>query len=199
MKRPFISALASSRISRYGEIAAVITGTPLRDSRSATKAIRRMLVSRSSFENPRPFERFSRTMSPSSTSSLDPRARSSFTSRFVIVVLPEPESPVNQRQNPFCSAIRGRLLSIRVDQDLSDLVPAELVRRLFASREHLPHLRTRQDEARLVVVRARLVRRHPLAGTAPEGVLEEQRLDPQLGDVDVIEDPLRVVGAVVVA
>ena len=81
----------------------MITGTSLRESRFATKAIRRMLVSRSSFEKPRPFERFSRTTSPSSTSSLEPRLRSSLTRWVVIVDLPEPESPVNQRQKPFSS------------------------------------------------------------------------------------------------
>src|SRR5436190_14185168 len=117
-------------------MAAVITGTPFRDKRFATKAIRRMFVSRSSFENPSPFERFSRTMSPSSTSSFDPRVRNSRTSRFVIVVLPEPESPVNHRQKPLSSAIGGWLLSVRIDQDLSNLVPAELVRGLLAPRQH---------------------------------------------------------------
>jgi hypothetical protein len=86
-------------------MAAVITGTSLRESRSATNAIRRMLVSRSSFEKPRPLERFSRTMSPSSTSSFDPRRRSSLTRWVVIVVFPEPERPVNQRQNPCSEAI----------------------------------------------------------------------------------------------
>ena len=52
---------------------------------------------------------------------------------------------------------------------------------------------------RLLRVRAGLVGGHALALVAPERVLEEQRLDPQLGDVDVVEDPLGVVGAVVVA
>ena len=51
---------------------------------------------------------------------------------------------------------------------------------------------------RLLRVRAGLRRAHPLAFVAPEGVLEEQRRDPELVDVDVVEDPLRVVGAVVV-
>src|SRR5438094_563682 len=85
----------------------------------------------------------SQTMSPSSTSSFDPRARSSFTRRFVSVVFPDPESPVNHRQKPFASAISliGRVVSVRVDQDLGNLVPAELVRRLLASREHFPDLR----------------------------------------------------------
>ena len=44
-----------------------------------------------------------------------------------------------------------------------------------------------------------LVRGQPLALVAPEGVLEHQRLDPELVDVDRLEDLLRVVGAVVVA
>jgi hypothetical protein len=81
----------------------VITGTPFRESRSATKAIRRMLMSRSSFENPRPFERFSRTTSPSSTSSGIPRSSNSSISTSVIVDLPEPERPVIQRVNPLWS------------------------------------------------------------------------------------------------
>src|SRR6266480_6391511 len=168
-------------------MAAVITGTPLRESRSATKAIRRMLVSRSSFENPRPLERFSRTMSPSRTSSLDPRARSSRTSRFVIVVFPEPESPLNQRQKPLSSAIGDWLLSVCVDQDLGNLVAAELVRRLLPALQHLPDLRARQEQVRFRRVGAGLRRPHPLALVAPEGVLEEQRRDAQLGDVDVVE------------
>ena len=51
---------------------------------------------------------------------------------------------------------------------------------------------------RLLRVGAGLRRAHALALVAPEGVLEEQRRDPELVDVDVVEDPLRVVGAVVV-
>src|SRR6476620_8686701 len=173
-----------------------MTGTSLRDNRSATKATRRMFVSRSSFEKPRPLDRFWRTMSPSRTSSLDPRLRISFTRRFVIVVFPDPESPVNQRQKPLSAAIRGGLLSVCVDQNLGDLFPRELVRRRLASRQHLPDLGPGQEEMRLLRMGAVLVRRHSLAGIAPEGVLEEQRLDPKLRDVDVVEDPLRVVGAV---
>ena len=52
---------------------------------------------------------------------------------------------------------------------------------------------------RLVRMGTGLVGGHPLAVVAPEGVLEEQRLDAELADVDVVEDPLSVVGAVVVA
>src|SRR5215212_5064924 len=107
MKRSPIIARASRRISRYGEMAAVITPTPLRESRSATNAIRRMFVSRSSFENPRPFERFVRTTSPSRTSTLRPRCASWCSTSSAIVDLPAPERPVNQSVNP--SLIREAL------------------------------------------------------------------------------------------
>ena len=60
-----------------------------------TKAMRRMLVSRSSLEKPRPFERFSRTMSPSRISSREPRLMSSVETSSEMVDLPAPESPVN--------------------------------------------------------------------------------------------------------
>src|ERR1700750_1478825 len=146
-------------MSRYGESAAVMTGTSLRESRFATKAIRRMLVSRSSFEKPRPFERFSRTTSPSSTSSLESRLRSSLTRWVVMVDLPEPESPVNHRQKPFSSDISFLLLvCVGVDQDLGNLFPRELRRRLLALAEHLAHLRPREEQVRLLRVRAGLRR-----------------------------------------
>ena len=51
----------------------------------------------------------------------------------------------------------------------------------------------------VAAVRARLRRRHRAAGLAPERVLEEHRLDPELVRLEVVEDELRVVGAVVVA
>src|ERR671925_1229372 len=143
MKRPSIFDLASSRISRYGEIAAVITGTSLRDNRSATNAIRRMFVSRSSFENPSPLERFSRTTSPSRTSTLEPRSRSCSSTIFEMVVLPAPESPVNQSVKPLSSAIS--FLFVGVDQDLSHLGAAELLGRQLAVPEHLPHLGAAQE------------------------------------------------------
>src|SRR5215210_81361 len=197
MKRSPISSRASSRSSRYGEIAAVITGTPLRESRSATNAIRRILVSRSSLEKPSPLERFSRTTSPSSTSTLEPRSRSSRSTIFEIVVLPAPESPVNQSVKPFSSAIA--FLFVGVDQDLSHLGAAEFLGRQLAVAEHLPHLGAAQEDVLLLSVRAGLARRHALAPVAPERVLEEQRLDAELVDVDFVEDLLRVIGPVVVA
>src|SRR5579863_6024239 len=74
--------------------------TPLRVKRPHTKAIRLMLVSRSSRLKPRPLLRCVRTISPSSTSTLRPR---SFKRCSIIsdrVLLPEPERPVNQIVKP---------------------------------------------------------------------------------------------------
>ena len=74
--------------------------TPLRVSKLQTKPIRLMLVSRSSRLKPRPLLKCVRTISPSSTSTLRPRAfrRCSITSESVL--LPEPERPVNQIVKP---------------------------------------------------------------------------------------------------
>src|SRR5665811_1311084 len=91
-----------------------------------------MLVSRSSLEKPSPLERFSRTTSPSRISSFEPRSRRWPSSSLEIVVLPAPESPVNQRVKPFSPAIVTSVLLVSVDKDLGDLVARELVRRLFA-------------------------------------------------------------------
>ena len=57
-------------------------------------------MSRSAFEKPSPFDRCSRTSSPSSSSTRRPRVRSSSTTISAIVLLPAPESPVNQTQQP---------------------------------------------------------------------------------------------------
>src|SRR5439155_17173445 len=57
-------------------------------------------VSRSSFEKPRPFERCVRTTSPSRYSTFRPRSSSSGPTSSAIVVLPAPESPVNQSVKP---------------------------------------------------------------------------------------------------
>ncbi len=78
----------------------MIATTPLRASNDATNPMRRMLVSRSSFENPSPFERCSRTSSPSRTSTRCPRSRNRAATMSAIVLLPAPEKPVNQRQKP---------------------------------------------------------------------------------------------------
>src|ERR1017187_4926691 len=84
-------------------MAATITITPLRDSRCATKPIRRMFSSRSCLENPRPFVRFWRTQSPSSISTRCPRARSTSATAWPMVVLPEPLKPVTQTVTPAAS------------------------------------------------------------------------------------------------
>ena len=63
--------------------------------------------------------------------------------------------------------------------------------------EHLPHLRSREEHAVVRAVRARLRARHRPAHVAEERVLEEQRRDAELLRLELIEDQLRVVGAVV--
>src|SRR5215217_117503 len=122
--------------------------------------MRRMFVSRSSLEKPRPLERFSRTTSPSRISRRLRRERSSSSSCVEIVVLPAPESPVNQRQKPFSlpstySAICSVLL-VSVDQDVGDLVPGELLRWALAVAEHLPHLGAGEENVLVVAMRAGL-------------------------------------------
>src|SRR5204863_8462649 len=67
--------------------------------------MRSMLVSRSSFEKPRPFDRCSRTSSPSSHSTRRPRRSSSGRTSSAMVVLPAPLRPVNQRVNPSVIAL----------------------------------------------------------------------------------------------
>src|SRR2546426_11359401 len=84
----------------------------------------------------------------------------------------------------------------RRDQDVGDLGPRELPRRPLAVAEHLPDPGARERDAVAVAMRARLRRRHPLAPIAPEGMLELERLDPELAELELVEDLLRVVGAV---
>src|SRR5438105_10085587 len=81
-------------------MAATRTAAPWRVSREATQPIRSMFVSRSSFEKPRPFERWVRMASPSRYSTRCPRRSSSGPTICAIVVLPAPESPVNHRVKP---------------------------------------------------------------------------------------------------
>ena len=59
---------AQSLVSRYGEMAAAMATAPTRVSSLATKAMRRIFSSRSSFEYPKPFASICRISSPSSTS-----------------------------------------------------------------------------------------------------------------------------------
>src|SRR5579863_5596367 len=82
-------------------MAAVMAATPLRDSKLATKPMRRMLTSRSSLENERPFDKLVRTTSPSRTSTLRPCARSRSATGTDSVDLPAPDMPVNQSVKPF--------------------------------------------------------------------------------------------------
>src|SRR6188508_3153452 len=67
--------------------------------------MRRMFVSRSSFEKPSPFERFSRTSSPSRISTFLPRSCRSGVRKLASVLLPLPESPVNQRVKPLSDMV----------------------------------------------------------------------------------------------
>ena len=65
--------------------------------------MRRILVSRSSLENPSPLLRFVRITSPSSISTLAPESLSRSAIILPMVVFPAPESPVNHNANPLCS------------------------------------------------------------------------------------------------
>ena len=67
--------------------------TPARVKRLATQPMRSMLVSRSSFENPRPFDRWVRTTSPSRYSTSAPRFSSSGPTSSAMVLFPVPERP----------------------------------------------------------------------------------------------------------
>src|SRR5918996_4475220 len=62
--------------------------------------MRRMFVSRSSLENPKPLDRFSRTTSPSRISTGTPDSSNVSSTWCAIVVLPEPDKPVNQMTAP---------------------------------------------------------------------------------------------------
>ena len=75
---------------------------PARVRRLATQPMRPMLVSRSSLENPRPFDRWVRTTSPSRYSTSAPRLSSSGPTSSAMVVLPVPDRPVNHRVEAAC-------------------------------------------------------------------------------------------------
>src|SRR5215213_2326146 len=190
-------------------MAAVTAATPLRASSRATYPMRRTFVSLSSFENPSPFDRFVRTSSPSRTSTRKPRARNSGTSLPASVVFPAPESPVSHRTNPrpsfsstpitlLSSARRARRL-LGLNQDSCDLGPRELDGRELARAEQLAHARARERDVLARVVRAGLRRGHRAARAAVESVVEEERRDAQLFGLELVEDVVRVVGAVVTA
>ena len=89
-------------------------------------------------------------------------------------------------------------LLVGLDEDLGDLGAGELGRRHFTFAEHLPDLGPRKEQVGISVMRTGLAGSKSLALVAPESVFEHQRLDAEFVDVDVVEDLLRVIGAVVV-
>src|SRR5919109_2718695 len=129
-------------------MAETITAAPCRVSREATQPIRSMFVSRSSLEKPRPFDRCSRTSSPSSHSTSRPRRSSSGRTSSAIVVLPEPDKPVNHKVKP----PRPFSVIALLDQRCVDVDPAlELPRArpatgaLVLARRHRPRARDAPD------------------------------------------------------
>jgi citrate synthase len=98
-------------------------------------------------------------------------------------------------------ALRRELLGggHALDEHAGDFGPGELDGELLAGAEHLADLCPREHETLLGRRGARLGRRHGARAEAPEGVLEEQGLDAELVQVDLVENALGVVGAVVVA
>src|SRR5581483_4296591 len=87
----------------------------------------------------------------------------------------------------------------RLDEDVGHLGPAELDRRPLAGAQHLPDLGSGQDDPVLVPVWAGLGRAHCLTFPAVERVLEPKRGDPELAGLELVEDLLGVVRAVVAA
>src|SRR5690348_14748223 len=92
--------------------------------------MRRMLVSRSSFEKPSPLERLVRTSSPSSSSTRYPRSRKMRTRFSDKVDLPAPERPVNQRMKPLCIMFPFGVESLESRVESDYLRPAALDSRL---------------------------------------------------------------------
>src|SRR5215213_3608987 len=90
-------------------------------------------------------------------------------------------------------------IAVRVDQHLGHLRPGELDRGELSGCEQLADLRPGEEDVSVAAVWACLRRRHLTAHSAVERVLEEHRLDVELVRLELVEDQLRVVGAVVVA
>src|SRR3954453_16207746 len=87
------------RVASYGAIGAHTASPPCFVTSAATQPMRRMLTSRSSFENPSPFDRCVRTTSPSSSViEREPASRS--TTARATVDLPEPQKPVKNNVRP---------------------------------------------------------------------------------------------------
>src|SRR5215831_13823943 len=89
--------------------------------------MRRMLVSRSSFEKPRPLDRLVRTSSPSRTSAGRPRSASSACSRLAIVDLPAPDRPVSQTTKPDRSSLKNSDLPLGTHETVLGQVQAALL------------------------------------------------------------------------
>src|SRR5262245_41800 len=96
-------------------------------------------------------------------------------------------------------SLKRVLAAVGLDQDLGDLGTRELLRWELARRKQLAHLGAREEDVIVASVRAGLRRRHLAADLAPERVLEEHRLDVELVRLELVEDELGVVGAVVAA
>src|SRR6266566_5170633 len=118
-----------------------------------------------------------------------------------------PPIPVRPTRPPISSPVSVNcqvifdwaLAAVGRDQHLCDLGPRELDRRQLARRKQLPHLRAGEEDVIVSSVWAGLGRGHLAADLAPERVLEEHRLDIELVRLEVVEDQLRVIRAVVVA
>src|SRR5437660_4888253 len=89
--------------------------------------MRRMLVSRSSFEKPRPLDRFVRTSSPSSTSAGRPRSASPADGRLAIAHLPAPARPGSQTPKPDRSSLNDSALPLGTHETVLGQVQAALL------------------------------------------------------------------------
>src|SRR5947209_6682646 len=86
-----------------------------------------------------------------------------------------------------------------IGQDASYFGARELGRRKLAGAKHGSNLRATQADAVFDGMRAGFLRCHVPAAVAEERVLEEQWLNAELSRLELREDMLGVVGAVIVA
>src|SRR5215208_4062546 len=177
-------------------MALTITPTPWRVRRSATKPILKTLVSLSSLEKPRPLERLVLTMSPSRTSILRKRFLSSCSTISEMVVLPDPDRPVNHKVKP-----RPILVPFSIVNAPCLLVTCCCYINVFLTmllcalplHEHFDDFRTAYKHVVLFIVGAGFGGPHPLALEAEEGVFEEEGGQPDLPFLELVEDVLGVV------
>src|SRR5215204_315100 len=210
--------LTWSRTSLKGEMALTITPTPFRVNRSATNPILKTLVSLSSLEKPRPLDRLVLTMSPSRTSISRKRFLRSCSTISDMVVLPAPDRPVNHSVKPrpnlvpfsivnaprflvsyccdFNVFLTMSLCPLSLNKHLNDFGAGELRGRVLALGEHLAHLCAADKHVMFFVVGAGFGSPHALALEAEEGVFEEERGQPDLFFLELVEDVLGVVVAV---